>query len=387
MALAKICYVVTLSETIEAFFVPQLRYLDENGFDVTCVCSNAERLRDQFHGSGVRCIAVNIPRGVAFCGMARAFVLLVRLFRKEHFDIVQYSTPNASFCAAIASKWARTKFRIYHLMGFRYLGESGTKRAILMCFEKATCNASTHIECVSNSNLELGVSSGIFSQGKASVIWNGSSGGVDLRRFDYNKREEWRDETRISLGIADSDYVYGFVGRITRDKGVNELLAAYKELDIGNCKLLLIGDYESRESLDPDLLKWAAEEKNVIHCGNVKAIEKYYPAIDVLVLPSYREGFGNVIIEAAAMGVPSIVSDIPGPIDAIKPNETAIVVEPKNCNDLVEAMKRAAGFDRTTMADKCHRFVSERFDAATLCKKICEHKMFLLGVNDSVQSE
>ncbi len=371
----KICFVTTVSSTIRAFFIPQLKYLATHGFDVTVVCFSDNTLQSEL-GDAIRFKSINIPRGLSPFGMLRAVVALCKFFKRERFDLIQYSTPNAALCASLAAWFAGCKKSNYHLMGFRYLGESGIKKRMLKMFERITCHLSTSIECVSRSNLELGLKERLFSREKATVVWNGSTGGVDLQKFDYSKRDEWRKAVRMGLGYTDNDFVFGFVGRITRDKGINEILAAYRPLQ-KNAKLLFVGSAEGLDTLDQELLAEARANKNIQFHDSVRDIERYFAAIDVLLLPSYREGFGNVIIEAAACGTPAIISDIPGPIDAVEVGKTALVVPVKDSEALSKAMSSMLEGE-CLYPEKCVAFVQEKFDANMLCKKIYERKRQLL---------
>lgn len=368
----KICYVVTISATIRAFFVPQLKYLANNGFDVTVICSNDSSLQREL-GQEVHYLPVDIPRGISLTGSIRAVSRLIKIFRKEKFDLIQYSTPNAALCSSIAAKIVGAKVRNYHLMGYRYLGVTGVNRSILKMLEKVTCTLSTNIECVSKSNLRLGIQEKLFSQDKAIVVWNGSTGGVDLERFDSSHREEWRRELRKELGYAEEDFIFGFVGRITKDKGINELLKAFLE-ERGESKLFLIGNIEKEESLDRDLLQQARKSLNVMFHASVADIQRYYAMIDVLVLPSYREGFGNVVIEAAAVGTPAIVSNIPGPIDAIEEGKTGITFEHHDAEALQMAMSIIKRDISEYSKENCVDFIKTRFDDKILRKKILKQK-------------
>lgn len=375
----KICYVATISLTIEAFFIPQLQYLTTKGFDVTVICSNDLTLQKKL-GDSIRFHPIEIPRGISVKGSIYALRALTQYFKKEKFDLIQYSTPNAAFYSSIAAKWAKCKVRNYHLMGLRYLGSSGVGRILLKTLERIACHNSTSIECVSKSNMKMGIQEGLFTEDKVIVVWNGSTGGVDLSRFDFSKRQQWRMEVREELGYSQDDFIYGFVGRITRDKGIDELLSAFFEMK-DNSKLLLIGNIEEDNHLDTILLARAQEHSDVKFHSFVADIERYYAAIDVLVLPSYREGFGNVVIEAGAVGTPAIVTDIPGPTDTIERDKTALVVPVKNTEALLKSLVQIRTKNYVAMGEDASKFVKEKFDSTVLCEKILERKEKLLGLH------
>ncbi len=374
----KICYITTISITIKAFFIPQLKYLSENGYEVVVICSPDEDLQKEL-GDKVRFIPVHIARGISPKTLLSSILMLKKVFLKEKFDIVQYSTPNAAFCSSIAAKLAKIKIRNYHLMGLRYVGMKGVYRKLFKLIEKVTCRLSTHIECITKSNLNFSIEEKLFLPQKATVVWNGSTGGVDLEKFDYKKRDGYRTQVRKELGLLEDDFVFGFVGRITKDKGIDEILEAFGDIK-GESKLLLIGAKEGIGTLNPVLWENAQKNEKIIIHDSVSDIEKYYAAIDVLLLPSYREGFGMVIAEAAAMGTPAIVSDIPGPIDAILENETALTVKVKDAQDLQDKMQML--LDDPVLCEKmgkeCVNFVSETFDSRILLEKILERKESLL---------
>ena len=368
----KICYVVTVPITIRAFFVPQLQYLAEHGFEVHVICSEDDELQELL-GEKIKYIPLNMPRGISVGGTIKAIKQLTRIFKKEKYDLVQYSTPNAAFNASIASKISKTKIRNYHLMGLRYEGDQGIKRTVLKAMEKISCKLSTHIECVSNSNMEIALRDNIFPRSKATIVWNGSTGGVDLERFDYRKRELWRTELREKIGYKSTDFIYGLIGRITKDKGINELLEAFFKINDGS-KLFLIGNIEDEKKLDKKLWNRATANSDILIHEAVSDIEKYYALIDVLVLPSYREGFGNVVIESGAVGTPAIITDIPGPIDTIISGETALSVSPQNAKELECSMRKIQVLDYSNMGVKAIKFVSSHFECGELNKRILERK-------------
>ncbi len=372
----KICYCTTIPLSIECFFLKSAQFLHENtDWDISFICSYDEKfansLPEYFHF-----YPVNMKRGIGIDGI-KAIREIKKIFKREKFDMVQYSTPNVGLYASIAAKKLDIPIRNYHLMGLRYMNSSGILRRALKTVEHITCKNSTSVECVSKSLMHICISEGLVAPEKATVIWNGSTGGVDLKRFDYAQRKLWRYEIRRELEIEENEFVYGFVGRINKDKGVNELLEAFLSLNDGS-KLLLVGYTSEIDTLDSSLTAKARKNKNIIFHSSVSDIERYYAAIDVLALPSYREGFGNVVIEAAAVGTPAIVSDIPGPTDAIIRGKTALTVQPGDYRELKKAMLEIRKPDYRTLGKEAVEYVRGHFDSDVLNEKILERKRALL---------
>ena len=380
----KICYVVTIPMTIRAFFIPQLRYLAEHGFDVTVVCSDDGRIAKDL-GSSIHFHGIEIPRGKSVVGSLRAIAQMKAFFKEKAFDLIQYSTPNAGLYASIAAKMVGCKVRNYHLMGNRFLGSNGLGRLFLKTVDKIACGLSTSIECVSRSNLELGAAEGVYPKEKATVVWNGSRGGVDVKRFDRNRRVSWRSSLRQALGYGEAEFVFGFVGRITGDKGINELLEAFFQIQ-GDAKLFILGGDEKDGTVDAELWQKAVESPKIQIHAPVENVERYYAMIDVLVFPSHREGFGNVVIEAAAMETPAIVSEIPGPTDAIIAEKTAICFQARNVSELVAAMRRIRRKDIRQMGIAAADYVSQAFDSDLLCEKVLERKRVLLRLDSQPEA-
>ena len=376
----KLCFVTTVSITLKSFVIGTAEYLhQEAGYDITFICDNDETFAASLPPY-VHYVPIPMKRGISFDGIS-AMVKMIQVFRREKFDMVQYSTPNASFYAAIAAWIAQIPIRKYHLMGFRYLGFDNLKKIFFKAIEKITCALSTDVECVSQSNRELGISEKLFSAHKSNVILQGSSAGVNLDKFNIHNKETWRKEYCKKFNFSDNDCVFAYVGRITRDKGINELLAAFEYADIANKKLLLIGQIESEQMLNKSLLERAKNDNRVIFHSPVTDIEHYYSAIDILVLPSYREGFGMVVVEAEAMGVPVIVTDIPGPTDAMIPNETGLLVKKADVDSFVAAMKELANSvkKRRDFGIAAHKFAAEKFEQRKLFQAILQDRKRLLG--------
>lgn len=337
----RICFVTTVSCTLDAFVMDLAAYLHDTGkFDITFLCDRDDafsaRLPDYIHY-----IPVSMKRGISL-KMFAAIREMRQIFRREKFDIVQYSTPNAAFYASIAAKAEKVPVRLYCQWGIRYMGFEGLTRRLFKALEKKTCKNSTVIEPESFQIFDFAVSEGLYPREKGEVIWNGSACGVNLTRYNICNKGQWREEIRNLLSIDKDEIVFGFAARLTRDKGINELLAGFKNVQIPNAKLLIMGSMDDESSIDPQLFSWAKTNEKILFTGQVSDIQKYYAALDVFLSPSYREGFGLVLIEAQAMGLPVIATDVPGQIDAFLPNVTGIPVPLKNSSAISKAMTKLA---------------------------------------------
>jgi glycosyltransferase involved in cell wall biosynthesis len=334
------CFVTTLPVTQKAFVFPQAEYLLRNGWDVTLICSE-EASFDKEIPKGARYIPVSFKRGVDPLGMPKAIFDLYRIFQRERFDLVQYSTTNAVFYAATASWLANIPVRLYAQWGIRYVGFTGVVRFFFKQIERWCCRCSTVIEPDSVGNLEFSINEMLYPKDKGRVIWNGSACGINLERFDISQKDIWRAEYREEIGCDEHHLIIGFVGSIRADKGCNELIAACRSLfsDMPMARLLLIGDKVYYSTIDQDLRDWIKSSNQVIHVPPNGQIPQYMACMDVFALPSYREGFGMVIIEAEAMGVPVVASNVPGPADAMRDGETGIIVPVKNIDALANALR------------------------------------------------
>lgn len=379
----KICFVTTVSITVRAFLMPLIHYLDKNtDWEQTVICDEDPFLKELLP-ERVRFIPVSMKRGISLGGIG-AMLEMARIFRREKFDLVQYSTPNAALYASIAAKLAGVPVRLYCQWGIAYVGFRGLKRKVFKTVEKFVCRLSTQIEPDSFGNLNFSRSEKLYSDNKSCVIWNGSASGVSLEKFDISQKAPWGTQVRSLLEIGEQDFVYGFIGRITGDKGINELFNAFQRIlrEQPDSYLILVGLPEKEETLDPALYTWAKEESRVIFCGFSSEVEKYMAAMDVYILPSYREGFGSAVVEAEAMGVPVIISDIPGPRDAMIENTTGLVVKKADSETLYEAMVRIKSDDglRRRLGEAAYELAKEKFEQNRLMSCILEDRKRLMKV-------
>ena len=378
----KICFVTTASGTLKAFVLNTAKYIHENtDWDITFICNYDKQFEEKLPDC-IHYIPVKMERGINLGGI-KAIAELKRIFKREKFDLIQYSTPNASLYASVAGKLAKVPVRLYCQWGMVFVGFSGIKRRIFKLMEKFICKLSTWIEPDSKSNLKFSHEQGLYPEDKGSVIWNGSASGVNLQKFDISQKSDYRKAIRSQYQISEDAFVYGFVGRITRDKGINELLSAFKQLSPENSYLMLVGSEEINKNIDFDLFNWSKSAENVIYTGSTSVVEQYLSAMDVYILPSYREGFGSCVIEAEAMGLPVIVSNIPGPTDAMLKDETGLVVEKADVRSLKEAMEIIRN-DRElyqSLASNTLAFAENNFEQGKLFEHIIEDRKKLLGEN------
>lgn len=334
----KICFVTTTAITLKSFVIPTADMLHKEGYDVTFICDNDEKFAEMLP-EYIRYIPVDMKRGVNL-DVFQCIKKLESIFKKERFDLVQYSTPNASLYASIAAKKANIPIRLYCQWGIRYVGFTGIKRCIFKTLEKIVCRNSTQVRAVSMKNMEFAISEGLYKRNKVKVLGQGGTIGVELAQYDIENKSKYRNNIRGEYNLG-KKYVFGFVGRFSRDKGSNELLEAFKRLQKENCALLCVGPLEIDGSVNKELYEWAINSENVVFTGLVdnKELKRYYATMDCYVHPTYREGFGMVIQEAAAMGCPIITTDIPGASEVMEQNVSCLLVQPKDVETLYCRMK------------------------------------------------
>ena len=373
----KICFVTTIYLTYRMFLKNFSVYLHESGeYDISLICNNEPEIADDLPAF-VHFYPVKMERGVSFSAFS-AIREIEKILKTKGFDIVQYSTPNAAFYTSVAARRVNVPVRLYCQWGIRYMGFDSWKRSVFKFLEKTTCDNSTFIEAESHNIRDFSLSEGLYTKERSSVIWNGSASGVDLTKFDIKNREKWRREIRTKYCIAEEDVVFAFAGRLTADKGINELLCAFVNISAKNkkVKLMVVGGMDNSTSLNTELMLQVKNSKQAIFTGSVDNIECYYAAADVFVAPSYREGFGLVVVEAEAMGLPAVVSDVPGQIDAIVPNKTGLTCKVKDVATLEKAMVQLLEDQeyRNQLGTAAAQFAEEGFEQKKLFSHLKRHR-------------
>lgn len=337
-----LCSLTTVDITMEPFIITQVEYMLERGWDVTIICNMKPAFIKRIP-KGVKYYNVPMERSFNLLTAAKCTVQLIKIFKKEKFTMIQYAASHAALYASFASWLTKIPVRMHLQWGIYNYSEMGLSGYIYKFVEWLTCKFSTVIRPVSHKNLQIAIDEGLFKEGKGKVLGQGGTVGVDLTDYPLREKESIRTEIRRKYNIPESNYVFGFVGRISIAKGNNELLQAFKKISAkySNISLLLVGEDEG--SIDRDLMDWAIENEKVVVTGRVlhSEIPQCMAAMDCLVHPTYREGFGMVLQEAMAMAVSIITTDIPGPSEVIEEGKSGILVKPHNVESLYDAMESA----------------------------------------------
>lgn len=348
------------------FFKGNLSFLNIY-YDIYAISSEKKALMDFCVKEGIHFFYIPMKRSISLFRDLVCLFKFIYLFGKEKPKIVHGNTPKGSFLSMIASWIARVPVRIYMCHGLRYQGAHGKIRKLLMFMEKLSCSCATEVICVSKGVRDTLVKDKICKDQKAVVIGFGSASGIDLNYFSSHAVKE-DISMRQQLGISKDAFVFIFVGRIVEDKGINELVGAFSKLskEIPNIDLILVGAEERDLNPISDVsLSEIKVNKHIHAVGRQSDVRPYLLAADTMVFPSYREGFGMVLIEAAAMGIPAISSDIIGCNEIIKDGVNGKLIPPRNEDALYREMKwfyEHKDSDVSQMKSKAREMVECRYE-------------------------
>lgn len=326
----RLVFAVTHPMTARYLLRGQVAFLTRQGFDVWVVTSPGPDLTEFQKSESASVVATPIRRRIHPLGDLLTLLRLTRILRRLRPDLVNASTPKAGVLGALAAWLARVPVRLYTLRGLPMETAGGAKRVMLRWAEKAAAAAAHRVVCVSPSLRRRCLELGVTEPEKAIVVANGSSNGVDMARFAASTDRRAAAETlRRSLGLAADAPVIGCVGRFTRDKGLDDLAAAFLDVvavAVPDARLLLVGDFEEADPVAPSTRRRLESDARVTITGWVPDSAPYYSVMDLLVLPSYREGFPNAPLEAAASERPTVGYRAVGMVDAVEDGVTGTLV-------------------------------------------------------------
>lgn len=341
----KLIRITTVPISLEKLLEGQLAFMKDH-FEVVAISAEKERLENYANKEGVRVFYLELTRKITPIKDIVAVIKLYRFLKKEKPAIVHTHTPKAGIVGMMAAWLARVPNRLHTVAGLPLMEATGFKRKVLNFVEKLTYHLATKVYPNSKGLYDFIIAEKFTKPEKISIIGNGSSNGIDTAYFDPNLYSEGdKTSLRYKWGIPQNHFLFIFVGRLVKDKGINELIEAFSKLSEynKNVSLLLVGLFENDlDPLLPKTMQIIAEKQNIYSVGYQNDVPPYFVISDALVFPSYREGFPNAVLQAGAMQLPSIVTDINGCNEIITAGENGLIIPPKNEAALYKAMNQLA---------------------------------------------
>ena len=389
MTKPKLIRITTIPLSLKVLLKGQLGFMSEE-FELVGVSSPGEDLEEVHQNEGIRVEAIEMTRQITPVQDLISLWKLYRWLKKEKPQIVHTHTPKAGIIGMLAARLAGVPHRLHTVAGLPLMEARGSKRRILDFVEKLTYRAATKVYPNSKGLHDFILKNKFTRDSKLKVIANGSSNGIDTSFFAPEQiSEQEKKELKKALGIEEQDFVFVFVGRLVGDKGINELVSAFSQLRTQNSelithnpklrthnpKLLLVGPLETDlDPLNPETLKEIESNPDIVSVGFQKDVRHYFAVSSALVFPSYREGFPNVVMQAGAMGLPAIVSDINGCNEIIVEGENGSIIPPKNAEGLYTAMQNimndGAYYDH--LAANARRMIQSRYEQTVVWQAILE---------------
>lgn len=373
----KIIRITTVPGSLKTLLKGQLLFMSKY-FEVVGIASKGKELKEIELAEKISTFPINMTRKITPLKDLLSLIKLVSFYLKEKPSIVHTHTPKAGILGMLAARLSGVPICLHTVAGLPLMEASGFKRRILNVVEKITYSCATRVYPNSFGLKEFILVNKLCGLKKLHVIGNGSSNGINTTYFSKeqiptNELQRYRNK----IGITTSDFVLIFVGRLVADKGINELIQALKKVKSkhDNVKLLLVGPYENNlDPLLPETLMEIEDDHNIISVGYQNDVRPYLAISNALIFPSYREGFPNVPMQAGAMGLPCIVTDINGCNEIITHEDNGLIIPPKNCKELEKAMFRILEDKKLTqkMASNARHRIVSRFDQQTIWRLIKE---------------
>ena len=376
----KIIRTSTIPESLFSLLNGQLKYLSQY-FEILGVSSNGFFLDETSNKEGVKTIGVDMERGISPFKDLISLFKLYKVFLKQKPMVVHSITPKAGLLSMLAAKMAGVPIRMHTFTGLIFPTRTGFIQKVLINMDRLLCWSATNIYPEGNGVKNDLISYKITSK-PLKVIANGNVNGIDLDYFDPAICSDFSiTELKKSLNINPKDFVFIFVGRLVGDKGINELVKAFSTLSISNVKLLLVGPLESElDPLKKETLDEIDHNDNIISVGFQNDVRPYFAISDALAFPSYREGFPNVVIQAGAMELPSIVTDISGCNEIIQEGKNGRIIPVKNVEVLQKTMEEYIANKILYMKLKSNArdMIVSRYEQSVVWNALLDEYMFLI---------
>ena len=340
----KLVRITTISMALEKLLTGQLRFMQENGFDVYMISSNTDKATQLSNREKSTFIPVNMTRVISPFSDLVSLYKLVRVFSKLKPDIVHSHTPKAGLLGMWAAKIAGVPVRLHTVAGLPLMETKGLKRKVLDIVERITLMGATKVFTVSFNLKTYILQHKYCKPEKLKVIGNGSTNGINSNNFLLTEELlEKASEIKKKYNILENQFVFIFIGRVVQDKGIVELIEAFSKLknDYPFIRLMLVGPFEPEtDPIPKETIIAIQNEPSIIHAGYQDDVRPFLAASQVLAFPSYREGLPNVPMQAGCLNIPSIVTNINGCNEIIENGINGLLIEPKNVNELYDAMKK-----------------------------------------------
>lgn len=378
----KIIRISTVSISLDSLLVGQLNFLNKY-FEVIAVSNDDGNLNDVHLREGVRVIGLPMRRSIKPLHDLVSLFYLYKLFRKEKPHIIHSITPKAGLLSMIAGKLAGVPIRMHTFTGLVFPSKKGLFKILLIFMDKLLCFCATNVYPEG-----LGVKKDLINyritSKKLKILGNGNINGVDTSYFDSIKIPSNNLlQLKLDLSIRKDDFVFLFVGRLVVDKGINELILGFNTFNsiFVNSKLLIVGGFDDLKSpFNNSVCEIINLNSNIIFTGFQKDVRPYFGISNCLVLPSYREGFPNVVIQAGSMNLPCIVTNVSGSNEIIEDNVNGIIIEVKNPNAISEAMAKIFKHSELYFKYKCNsrKMIVTRFEQKFVWSCLLSEYYYLL---------
>lgn len=387
MTKPKLIRITTVPISLKTLLKGQHRFMFQNGFEVIGVSSSGKDLQDVEQHETIRVAVLEMTRTISPISDLKSLWEFYALCKRERPTIVHSHTPKAGIVGMLGAKLAGVPVRLHTVAGLPLMEATGMKRKILDFVEKITYRCATKVYPNSRGLYDFILANNYTEKEKLQVIANGSSNGIDTHYFDPALFSEVQKlELKQSLLLQPNDFVFVFVGRLVGDKGINELISGFTHLkpETLSLKLLLVGSLEGElDPLQPETLKVIETHPNIISVGFQSDVRPYFAISDCLVFPSYREGFPNVVMQAGAMGLPSIVTDINGCNEIIVEGENGTIIPVKNVAAIVQAMQKMCSDIAyyNQLRQNARRMIQSRYEQRVVWEALLEeYKRLLLEI-------